>query len=546
MKQMTKEELIEYFIKQLGDNEILGQVMSIEQIREKLNYIIKDVTYDDEIGDYGGHWRSNESGKGKVNFDKEKISANQESVVIVHELLHALSTTVVTLRKSESLLEVKEKCGLNIRSYFIGEHGKNNFNVENSAINEGMTDFLAEKITGVNHDGYNEEKGIYKILILIIDQDTLIKEAFGEKVNELESILKKELITKYGENVGTELNEQLKRMLTLSDQLYVLDRNEAIYGTNENSKKIYSQTKEELYNTLYFMIKSVLYRKNNLSDKIDMMIELEGIFDYRDNNLNEIRKLVSTNVLYELLHNDSMNYPQKIETIKRIKEQKINFTDDVIDEIFFGEKNFLELSIDEKIGAYINLQKGKSFTSNISDIVYQMYVENGEIIEDNFNKKYLISTVLQDIGIVDTVEKINKKLDESKYYKIGEYYALPRGGNPINTLVYDKEGKPLKKENLKFNPISAGEIADKRNIEALAKFFPEDKVKSIYEQLKERLKQYSSKDECADEMDIEVAIIGNMIRLYCNEWVEKTETNYCYMDFYSVDANGNLELIPKR
>lgn len=45
MKQMTKEELIEYFIEQLGDNEILGQVMSIEQIREKLGYIVKDVTY---------------------------------------------------------------------------------------------------------------------------------------------------------------------------------------------------------------------------------------------------------------------------------------------------------------------------------------------------------------------------------------------------------------------------------------------------------------------------------------------------------------------
>ena len=45
MKQMTKEELIEYFIEQLGDNEILGQVMTIEQIREKLNTIIKDVRY---------------------------------------------------------------------------------------------------------------------------------------------------------------------------------------------------------------------------------------------------------------------------------------------------------------------------------------------------------------------------------------------------------------------------------------------------------------------------------------------------------------------
>lgn len=37
MKRMTKEELIEYFMEQLQDNEVFGQVMTIDQIRKKLN-----------------------------------------------------------------------------------------------------------------------------------------------------------------------------------------------------------------------------------------------------------------------------------------------------------------------------------------------------------------------------------------------------------------------------------------------------------------------------------------------------------------------------
>ena len=393
MKQMTKEELIEYFIEQLGDNEILGQVMSIEQIREKLNYIVKDVTYQDELGNFTGEWAIDENGMGTINFDVKKISLQTEKQIIVHELLHALSTTTVTSRESKgSLKRVKEKCGLHIRHmlYFMDDYGGKSGYGENVAINEGMTDFLAEKITGVINDGYNVEKGIYKVLTLIINQDTLIKKAFVEKVNATEEpldILKQEFISKYGENMGIELNEQLKRISTLSDQLLALDRNDAIYGIDENGKKLHSQTKEELYSTLYSMVKSVLSRKRDLSNKIDMMIELEKMCDYRDTDLSEIRKLVSKNVLYELLNDDFIDYNQKLEIIEKIKDQGISFSDGAIDEVLFGIEGFPKLSIDEKIGIYTHLQKDKRFTTEKFNRIYQMYVEKGKIIENDFNKK---------------------------------------------------------------------------------------------------------------------------------------------------------------
>ena len=97
MKQMTKEELIEYFIEQLGDNEILGQFITIEQIREKLQTVIRDVTYNAETGTAEAQWKIESDGGGTVNFDLEKILPEYEKLTIVHELLHALSTSIITI-----------------------------------------------------------------------------------------------------------------------------------------------------------------------------------------------------------------------------------------------------------------------------------------------------------------------------------------------------------------------------------------------------------------------------------------------------------------
>ena len=45
MKQISKEELIQYFIEQLGDNSILNDYLSIEEIRERLNKNILVVVF---------------------------------------------------------------------------------------------------------------------------------------------------------------------------------------------------------------------------------------------------------------------------------------------------------------------------------------------------------------------------------------------------------------------------------------------------------------------------------------------------------------------
>ena len=88
MKQMNKEELIEYFIEQLGDNHVLGEFFSIDEIRTRLNQNIKDVEYKAEKGDIGGCYNSATK---IINIDIEGKSPGVLKEIIVHEMLHALS-----------------------------------------------------------------------------------------------------------------------------------------------------------------------------------------------------------------------------------------------------------------------------------------------------------------------------------------------------------------------------------------------------------------------------------------------------------------------
>ena len=179
MEQMNKKELIEYFIEQLGNNEILGKVMSIKQIREKLNNIVEVVTYKDEPGNFSGGCSIDKNGKVIINFDTKKISYREEDVIIVHELLHALSIRSMSVKNYPGYQEIKEEnCGIHLTESRYFTDGSKMESNRNYAINEGMTDTLAERITGNFHNGYNTEKDIYEIVAIIVGEDNMLKNIF--------------------------------------------------------------------------------------------------------------------------------------------------------------------------------------------------------------------------------------------------------------------------------------------------------------------------------------------------------------------------------
>ena len=88
MNKMTKEELIEYFIGQLGDNRVLGEFFSIEEIRKRLNQNIKGVEYSKKKGNVRGAFCANTN---IIQIDSEISSPEVLKEIIIHEMLHALS-----------------------------------------------------------------------------------------------------------------------------------------------------------------------------------------------------------------------------------------------------------------------------------------------------------------------------------------------------------------------------------------------------------------------------------------------------------------------
>ena len=534
MKQMTKEELIEYFIEQLGDNEILGQVMTIEQIREKLQAIIKEVTYSDEIGNFVGQWKMESDGRGIVNFNLRKISPQEEKQIVVHELLHALSASIATKPRTTDTIE---KCGI----LYSAKYSINFWIpvVKNMAINEGMTDFLAEQITNSKHNGYIEEKSIYKVLSIIIGQDTLIKKAFGEDVDISQNgldIFREEFIAKYGESTGNELNEIFKKVSALSDQLLDYKKREKIGELNIEGMIMRTQLKDEIFKTLDSMIETIFELEHDLNKKIEMIIKLEKMCDDQDTDLYQIRKSLSKNILWNLFIDESIGYTQKLEEIKKIQEQGIKFQDEGINEVFSSIEEVRELSIDEKIEAFIQLKKGKPLTMRNFDIIYDLYIKSGKILEGKCPKKELLESALYGFEI-DSIEKLDEMINKTTYYKLGEYYVLSE-----KKSIFDEDGNFLYGKKLNYNPISDEEISDRGDIQLLSKSFSEDKAKIIAEQIQENFKQYKVLAK-GEDIEYGVRIIGNIIKLY---YFDRFEKDIYYADFFSVDDNGNLELIPER
>ena len=107
----------------------------------------------------------------------------------------------------------------------------------------------------------------------------MIKKAFIEEVNTEQNLLdifREELIAKYGENIGNELNENFKKMSELSDLLLDLERKEEIDGVNGKGKQIRNQVGREIRDTLFSMVNSVLVMQDDLNKKIDKYFIIQG------------------------------------------------------------------------------------------------------------------------------------------------------------------------------------------------------------------------------------------------------------------------------
>ena len=142
---------------------------------------------------------------------------------------------------------------------------------------------------------------------------------------------------------------------------------------------------------------------------------------------------------------------------------------------------------------------------------------------------------------------MNERLDEYFYYKLGDYYAVPKGNDQTKTSLFDSEGNYLVAKKLYLNLNEYEQVGRDYDSNFLSKRFGKDKIQTIYEELKKIFLQYKTKSE-GEYWSSSVTVIGRILRLSYEYYIEKDddEIDMCYVDFFSVNDDGTLELVPKR
>lgn len=529
MKQMTKEELIEYFMKQLGDNKTLGQVMTIDQIKEKLNKCIIEVTYNPE--DFGqGGWgicsvENFDTVLGRINLDIDKLNKTNEDnqeMLIDHEFAHVIGSSVKVINNT-----IYYKTGFQLWT-FVYDSKTDSYvphSEFNRGINEGMTHILAMNIAGKKEiPGYGDEKNTCTLLSIILGQDELLKIYCDEEIEKYfdinaYDIFKDLAISKYGKELGTKLNEDIRKILALSDQLHILNRNNEL---DENGLRIQREIREELHQTFLELYERIIDNEPDIIKKIDIIKKCIPTF---------INEELSKKVLEELVNDDTTDFNKKLEILQQIRAEKKSYIpQSIIENILFSESGLEKLSVEEQLEHYLYLMQGNW---GWKDKAYELCVESGRISEELFAKKQLFALSMP--FKVPNSEEFHKILREVKYCKIGNYYGLC--GNTEDYLFDFQTQKTIWRASLDFNPFENQNIESARDKKFLSEVLPESKtdvlcyhIKDLIKKAEQEGKKYSNK----------IDVFGNLMRLKYTRDDKELE------EYYSIDSNGNLEVVPIR
>ncbi len=536
MEQMNKKELIEYFIELLGNNEFLGKVMSIKQIREKLNNIVDGVTYKVEPGNFAGGCSIDKNGKVIINFDPIKISYREEDVIIVHELLHALSIRSMSVKNYPGYQEIKEEnCGIHLtESRYFSDGNKMESN-RNYAINEGMTDALAERITGNLHDGYNTAKDIYAIVAIIVGEDNMLKKYFSEHVYEKElDIFEEDMIEKYGINLGNKINDDLKKVFSLSDQLLDLDRIDFMQGLNIKGKELQSKTKYEIYATLEKIINMLIEHEP------DAMMRIQDILEPAFKT--SLREQVSNRILGDLIRNNEFSFETKLAFLEYVSQAKNSIIPkNIVDNMLFELDDSNNLSAEDKLRYFLKFDKTRNSSESSErpyDKLYDLYVQCGKISEDKFSKRDIFKN---HVDIWSNEDRILLQMNNIKYRQIGEYYELGRDSFESVCPVYDSQGKYIKSEYINYRRLDDEKLDilffDGNSVEKANELHK--KIDKIFENIKTNCKT----DE---EYTSNIVVSANMLKLLYQP-INRLSEGEKYCEYYVVDENGMLlQLEPRK
>lgn len=519
MKKMTKQELIDVFLEELGDNEILGEWMSKAEIKDKLNNMIRHVTYQPERASYIASWLPS---KGTLNFDISKKYS--EKLVIVHELLHVLSTIALCNDPKKTIV----KCGV----FFIKYQKKYERNIKvkkvnNRAINEGITESLAEQITGINSNEYETEKSIYRILTIIINKKLILNQYFNTNIkNESINIFSSDITKKYGLRLGKRLNDNIRKVLKLLDTFNGTDNLNNIFGVtiHINQKKV----KKEIYNTLTEMLEDIIDNEHDFMKKIDLMVKCFP---------TEIAEPIAKKVLNELVNKQDWDLKKKIDILYSLrKEKNVYIPVEILEKMFLRNST---ISDEEKIKFFLDLYTHVDELNSI-DMIYEIYARSRKIAKNVFLKKDIFKDIINinDIANINDIDNIVNKI---RYRRIGNYYEICGEYKRMNGQIYDNNGKNVKVQELNFDPFRDETI---QNPEILPSFLSKEGLYTTFNEIKRKFEQYKSSFPNEEKYyTTSIEVIGNMLKLTYYPFFLTDNQEKQYKEYFLIKPNGELEEI---
>ena len=411
MEEMNKEELIEYFLELVNDNRYLGKLISVDQIKEKLHRNIKSIEHNsvnipqNAIGNCGTDITD---GTITIGFKKDEIPDWGRAFIFFHEMLHALSSSVIA---------EKDKHYLKGGFEFVYAHEENGMIIhdkaKNRALNEGMTQALVERsMKSLSAGVYDDVKDIVKVMAVIIGQNAMVKKYFANITDDdlnTRYLFMHELENKYGKEIALEFSESLARISVMSDKLLELEELEKFDDPKTKALK------EKIYGILESMLSKTIEIAPNTKTKInDIMIPLFS---------TSLGEKYSPKLIEEFWQDESIGSDEK----KDIAYSIIN--------------KYLENA------PYSQKKISRKF-------LVGLYTRSGIVSQNEWDKCNALADLINGTILREAVNKI----ENVKYQQVGDYYMIlgdykTQGDNHelLNGVLFDKEGNRVEIDKETFN-----------------------------------------------------------------------------------------------
>lgn len=523
MERMNKEELINYFIELLGDNHVLGKYLSIEEIRERLNENIENVTYKPQEGNSAGNY---DQYTRTFNLDIHKnLTEKTLKSLIVHELIHALSNS-----KYEDENKVTYKTGFAIRqtnkngSFERDEHWfykppDDTFRAFGLGINEGIVQLLASEILGIDDTdldkGYEEEKDFSRVYLAMFGKENLINKFFS----------KVETRTEINEPLKYLFAEELEKYPEISDSFVLSLKNfETLAVTKANSHGKLDEYQKKRYDVI----------KGIACDNIKKLIEIYLKHLKKDENLqNKVEQILEA--LSEF-HDNRINY--KYGNLKL--ELNTPELSNAVHNIVFEKNN--DMGLGKKVDSYIGLTGNwhtKDKCKGCKNSIENHCIKNGIVDESKFSKSGMLAFIFETYFECssNSLKSIRDKdlrniLSNFSYTKVGSHYELLYHGADETIKVkthstwFDEYGKMsngyeiyLGENGWNISGFNSTPEADRERAESL----------------RIQLQKISDK---SDKQFVNAFVFGNDVIMNY-----KDERNFENRIVYTLDDEGNLVLV---